>query len=204
MKTYPSIPRVIRGKSIAQTFHLFDKLDGSNLRFEWSRARGWFRFGSRTRVIDETHPILGPAWALFHKHLADPLAAIAAQQKWDSFVAFAEFWGERSLGGRHHPEDSKHLTLFDIAPHRRGFLGPERFLELFRDLNIPKYLGTHEWNDDLLKRIRAQDLPGITFEGVVGKAGDGHRITMAKAKTQAWVDAILARYGEEGTALVNS
>ena len=46
---------------------------------------------------------------------------------------------------------------------------------------------------------------GVSFEGVVGKAGDGHRVVMAKAKTQAWVDAILARHGEEeGWRLVNS
>lgn len=45
--------------------------------------------------------------------------------------------------------------------------------------------------------MRRGDLPGVTFEGVVGKAGDGHRVIMAKAKTQAWVDRILARYGED-------
>jgi hypothetical protein len=42
---------------------------------------------------------------------------------------------------------------------------------------------------------------------MVGKAGDGatHDLVMAKAKTQAWIDAILARYGEaEGAKLIES
>ena len=61
------------------------------------------------------------------------------------------------------------------------------------------------WNDELVARVRRGELPGVTFEGIVGKAGDGHSLVMAKAKTEAWVRRILERYGEdEGRKIVDS
>ena len=205
MKTYPSIRRSVRGRKATHRLHLFDKLDGSNLRFEWTRRDGWVRFGTRRRVIDETHPIFGSAMALFEQTLAEPIARVAADQRWEAVVAFGEFWGPGSLGGQHVPDEPKRLTLFDVAPYRRGLVGPLRFMELFGELDVPRYLGEHAWDAELLDRVRRGDLPGVTFEGVVGKAGDGHRVIMAKAKTQAWIDRILARYGEdEGRRIVDS
>lgn len=45
----------------------------------------------------------------------------------------------------------------------------------------------------------------MTFEGVVGKSGARHELLMAKAKTRAWIDKVLAQYGEiEGKKLVDS
>lgn len=205
MKTYPSIGRRVRGRKTDHQLHLFDKLDGSNLRFEWDHKQGWRRFGTRRRVIDAEHPVFGEAMELFTRTLAEPIARVAIDQGWDALVAYAEFWGPNSLGGQHRAEDPKRLTLFDVAPYRRGFVGPERFVELFAGLDIPAYLGRHTWNEALVARVRAGELEGVSFEGVVGKAGEGHRVVMAKAKTQAWVDAILARYGEdEGRRLVTS
>lgn len=67
MKTYPSIPR-----STGQSFqeydaYVFDKLDGSNLRFEWSRKKGWVKYGTRRRLFDTTDPVFGEAITLFHE-----------------------------------------------------------------------------------------------------------------------------------------
>lgn len=205
MKSYPSIPRRPKGKQAGRPMHLFDKLDGSNLRFEWSREQGWFRWGSRTQLIDASHPILGGGLALFLRHHAEGLERVARDRRWEALVAFAELWGPGSLGGRHVPDEPKRLTLFDVAPYRRGLLGPTEFLELFAAHDVPAYLGEAGWDDDLLARVRAGTLPGITGEGVVGKAGAGHTLVMAKAKTDAWVRRILERYGEaEGRALVES
>ncbi len=205
MKAYPSIPRQPKGKARARSMHLFDKIDGSNLRFEWSRPDGWFRWGSRHRVIDETHAVFGPAFGLFRATFADAVERVARAERWEALVAFVEFAGPQSLGGQHAPDDPKSLTLFDVAPYRRGLVGPTRFLELFAGLPTPRYLGEHPWDDELVARVRRGELEGVTFEGVVGKAGDGHDLVMAKAKTEAWVARILERYGEkEGRLLVNS
>jgi hypothetical protein len=205
MKAYPSIPRQPKGKQGDRRMHLFDKLDGSNLRFEWSRRDGWFRWGSRHQVIDETHPSLGGGFALFRERLAEPIERVARTERWDALVAFAELFGPGSLGGQHVAEEPKHLVLFDVAPYRRGMIGPARFLELFGTLDVPAYLGELVWNDELVARVRRGELPGVTFEGIVGKAGDGHSLVMAKAKTDAWVRRILERYGEaEGRTIVDS
>ena len=62
MKEYPSIPNS-NGQSFENlgSVHLFDKLDGSNLRMEGTKKRGWFKFGSRTQMIDETSEQFGAA-----------------------------------------------------------------------------------------------------------------------------------------------
>jgi hypothetical protein len=205
MKAYPSILRQPKGKGDPRLLHVFDKIDGSNLRFEWARSDGWFRWGSRHRLLDESHPVFGGGMAMFREALAGPIERVARAQGWEALVAFAEFAGPKSLGGQHAPDDAKSLTLFDVAPYRRGLVGPERFLELFAGLPTPRYLGQHAWTDDFVARVRRGDLEGVTFEGVVGKAGDGHGLVMAKAKTGAWVARILEQYGdEEGKKLVDS
>lgn len=205
MKSYPSIPR-----STGQDFqefdaYVFDKLDGSNLRWEWARKSGWYKHGTRTRLFDETDPIFGSAPALFNKTLAEPLEKIARDQRWERMIVFVEFWGERSLGGLHEPTDAKRLTLFDVNPHKKGILGPKDFLKLCGHLDIPYFLGTTKWTRGFVDQVRRGEIQNITDEGVVGKAGEGHKLIMAKAKTQTWIDKILARYGEEqGRKIVDS
>ena len=205
MKTYPSIPKKFKGKKTARRVHVFDKLDGSNLRFEWCHKRGWHRWGARRKVIDESHVILGSAMQLFETNFADHIEKRAVDEGWQCLVAFAEFHGSNSLAGQHFASDRKELSLFDVAPARRGLLGPERFLERFGDLAIAPYLGEFDWDDEFVAKIRRNELAGVSFEGVIGKAGCGHSLVMAKAKTQAWVDRILEKHGEKkGRKLVNS
>jgi len=205
VKTYPSIPR-----STGQDFqefdaYVFDKLDGSNLRWEWARKSGWYKHGTRSRLFDESDEVFGPAIPLFQKTLAEPLEKIARDQRWERMIVFVEFWGPRSLGGLHEPTDEKRLTLFDVNPHKKGILGPQSFLKLFGHLDIPYFLGTTKWTRGFVEQVRRGEIPNITDEGVVGKAGEGHKLIMAKAKTQTWIDKILARYGEtEGRKIVES
>jgi hypothetical protein len=205
VKTYPSIPR-----STGQDFqefdaYVFDKLDGSNLRWEWARKSGWYKHGTRSRLFDETDEVFGPAIPLFQKTLAEPLEKIARDERWERMIVFVEFWGPRSLGGLHEPSDEKRLTLFDVNPHKKGILGPQSFLKMFGHLDIPYFLGTTKWTRGFVEQVRRGEIPNITDEGVVGKAGEGHKLIMAKAKTQAWIDKILARYGEaEGRKIVES
>lgn len=202
MKAYPSIPRDFREFEA----YVFDKLDGSNLRFEWKRKSGWGKYGTRHRLFDETDPMFGEAISLFHNSLAAPLADIFKQNRYDSAIAFCEFWGPNSFAGNHNPLDSKELTLFDVAPHKVGLLGPREFIKTFGHLNTAKFLGKINWTRGFVERVHNGDFEGVTFEGVVGKAKEGrHDLIMCKAKTSQWIDKIRAtRSKDEAEALINS
>jgi len=205
MKLYPSISR-----STGQSFrefdaYVFDKIDGSNLRFEWTRKRGWHKYGTRERLFDQTDEVFGEAIPIFEKTLADPLDKVARKERWDVLTVFAEFWGPGSFAGLHVPGEPKNLTLFDANPYKKGILGPRQFLDLFGDLGIPKFLGRQRWTRGFVERVRLGQVEGITFEGVVGKGGEGHDLVMAKAKTQAWLDRVMEKFGiEQGTKIINS
>jgi hypothetical protein len=191
MKQYPSIPTT--GKEILSAY-VFDKLDGSNLRFEWDQKLGWHKFGTRQQMLLPNHPTFGGAIEMFLETFAQPLEQIATTKRWQNLTAFCEFYGANSFAGFHEPDDQKTLSLLDVQIYKRGLLLPEEFLELFVGLPTPHFLGIHHWNKDFLERVRLNQLEGITFEGVIGKAGTGHGREMQKAKTQAWRDRVCQRF----------
>lgn len=195
MKDYPSIPRATGTSFVEFDAQVFDKLDGSCLRFEWSRKAGWNKAGTRTRLLDATDPVFGPALPLFAATLAEPLERIARAARWDQVVVFTEFWGPGSFAGLHVPGDLMHLTVFDAAPYKQGLLEPNDFRKLFEgQVETPAYLGRTRWTRGFVERVRAGDIAGITFEGVVGKAPGRQGLLMAKAKTQVWLDKVAALY----------
>ena len=203
MKSYPSIKRATGNSFREIKLYTFDKIDGSNLRFEWSKKRGWYKFGIRKRLFDETDITFGEAIPLFMETLADPLCSIAKKARWESVVVFCEFWGEKSFAGLHEPKDNKKLTVIDVAPYKQGILPPKEFLNLFGEYG-PKYFGIINWTRGFVKEVRNGNLD-TTFEGVVGKNIDGNKIVMYKAKTQKWIDAVLQLYGqEEGKKIIES
>jgi hypothetical protein len=199
MKPYPSI-----ASSVGQGFrefpaYVFDKLDGSNLRFEWTRKRGWDKFGTRTRLFDETDSDFGCAIPLFRETWEADLTKIARDNRWDHVIVFMEFYGPNSFAGLHEKADPKTLTLFDVCPNKKGILGPAEYLDLFGSLKIAPLLCMRKWTRGFVDEIRAGKDPSdgprkMTFEGVVGKGGSGHKLVMAKAKTQAWVDKVKSRF----------
>jgi len=194
MKEYPSIQT-----GCVQRFraHIFDKLDGSNLRFEWTKKRGWFKYGTRTRLFDETDPVFGGAIAMFDNGLAAPIADVAKRERWEKVVVFAEFHGQHSFAGIHLPEDPKSLTLFDVSPLRKGILPPAEFMKLFENLEIPKFLGIENWNREYADKVRNGEVEGVTFEGVVAKGVVNRKLIMEKAKTRAWIEKVKALHSPE-------
>ena len=79
MKSYPSVASSRGSQFRAFKAHVFDKIDGSNLRFEWSPKRGWYKFGTRKRLFDETDEVFGPAVRLWKETFAEPLGNWAAR-----------------------------------------------------------------------------------------------------------------------------
>jgi hypothetical protein len=95
------------------------------------------------------------------------------------------------------------LSLFDVSIDDRTLLSPRDFVKIFVG-NVPTadYLGRHRWTRGLVERVYNGDVPGLSFEGAVGK---GVRGEMGKAKTRAWLDAVRTRYApEQATRIIDS
>ncbi|MHA2062859.1 MAG: hypothetical protein ACXABY_00545 [Candidatus Thorarchaeota archaeon] len=200
MKSYPAIPQ-----STGQKFraigkaHVFDKLDGSNLRFEWSRKKGFWRQGTRKRLFDESDRNFGDAIEVFHKDRW-PLALsdVLMKHRIESAIAFFEYWGDNSFAGNHKTWETQRLTLIDVAVIRKGILPPAEFIKMFGHLGIAKYFGVFNWTRGFVESVRDGGVTlDLTFEGVVGKVKDGRKIVMAKAKTQRWIDKVREQYAPE-------
>lgn len=205
MRQYPPIPYSGGQRFREFQAYVFDKVDGSNLRAEWTRKRGWHKFGTRERLFDESDEEFRQAIPAFRHALADGVEKVARDERWDHVVCFFEFWGKASFAGQHLPGDFKYATLFDVALRKTGLLGPKEFLKLFGHLPVPKFLGRMNWTRGFVERVRTGQVQGITFEGVVGKAVEDRELIMAKAKTQAWIDRVMERYGaDRGRKIVDS
>jgi hypothetical protein len=211
MKEYPHILA-----STGQKFqelkdaYIFDKLDGSLIRAEYSKKTGWYKFGSKTQLIDKSNPILGPAINLFMNKYSESLTKLARDNKWQNLIAFCETFGPDSFAGT-HPNGLNNIVLFDLDADKKGIIGPKRFLKLTEGIEIPSFFGVHNWTRSFVEDIRNNeafndisifDIP--TFEGVVGKSGDEHSLKMAKAKTQLWIDKVRNIFKDKADAILNS
>lgn len=190
MKEYPSIPKF--GPN-GLHYYFFDKLDGSNIRAEWTRKHGaFFKFGSRTQLLGSDYPTLGVAIELIkQKYEAELNQRLRALQV-PKAICFFEFYGPGSFAGNHVVSDPKTVTLFDISVHPRGILSPKAFLELTEGLDTPALLHSGPMSEELVQAVLGGTLPGMTFEGVVAKANQGtpglpH---MFKLKNRAWLDKL--------------
>jgi len=208
MKSYPSISR-----STGQSFRaipnavIFEKLDGSLVRVEWMGPKNsWTKFGTKERLLDPSDPVFGIVPVIFRQHWEEPLSRIATDQRWERGVFFFEFWGPNSFAGNHEPEDPKGLTLIDVAIHKRGIMGPRNFLEIFDGkVAVPNLVGVRNWSREFVEEVWRGEVEGASFEGVVGKAGSGHHLIMAKAKTRAWIERLKTVFDpKEAERLANS
>jgi len=199
---YPKMP----GPSGAQLDKCvaFEKLDGTNLFWEWHREHGWTDFGTRsagytfsatgTADFRTRHPGLGEAPTLFDD-LSEPLArSLHSQTEITHAVAFTEFLGPNSFAGSHVPADPKRLVLFDVFIPDFGFFGPWRFLELFAGLPLPRVVYQGKFSGKLTEDVRAGKYP--VAEGVVVKGGTGGAdVWMAKVKTDTYMERLKTAFG---------
>ena len=187
MKSYPSIPKqVIKNLFI----YGFDKLDGSQIRTEWNPKKGFYKFGTKTQLIDENSSPFGIAIALIKEKYEKDLSQICTSQKYESALCFFELWGKNSFAGSHDFKDKMEVTLLDVAPYKRGILGPEEFLYFFGDLEIPGLLYKGLVSEELFDKVKQSKLEGMTFEGIVAKGTDNKQTVMFKLKSRAWLDKL--------------
>lgn len=65
MKEYPSIPFWNKG-TFGERVYVFEKLDGTQLRIEWSKKQGFYKFGTRGQLINEEDRIWGNDLRVLH------------------------------------------------------------------------------------------------------------------------------------------
>jgi len=200
MKQYPKIDYYNKG-IFGDTVYAFDKLDGSNIRAEWNRKRGWYKFGTRNQMISESDPNFGDAIPIFLNKYGDDLEKVFRKTYSNalSVVVFGEYVGENSFAGQHKEEDEKDVVLFDVNLYKKGFISPKDFYNNFGHLHIPKLIYKGEYNTDLIKDIK-NNIWGLK-EGVICKGtrktkGD-EIIWMTKIKTIEWLEQIKSLYGEK-------
>ena len=205
MKSYPSIQKssvAPKGKGC----YVFVKYDGSNLRFEFSKKRGWYKFGTRNHLFDRSDPVFGSAIDLFIGRYGGDLEEIFRKEKLfrgiDNIIVYAEWFGAKTFAGMHVQDDPKEIVLFDVNPITKGLLGSKDFLEIFGHLRVAELLSREIFNNKLIQEVRegrfncqsrftiANEIP----EGVVCKAGSGHNIFMTKIKTNQYLEKLKEHY----------
>jgi hypothetical protein len=198
VKTYPTIPSAVQHGTYV---YVFDKLDGSQIRAEWTRKKGWAKFGRRGGLLDDSYPLLSQeAPVLFMDKYAEALEKVFRKQRWDKAVVFCEFWGPNSFAGNH--EDETHdVTLFDVAFDKKGLLEPRKFLKIFGHLDHSTLLAQGNFTKEMQRQVTEGTLPGMTFEGVVAKGAyvSPGRPLMFKWKSAAWLDRLKDYCGENET-----
>ena len=195
MKTYPTITSIPTNQSI----YAFDKLDGSNIRAEWDKKRGFYKFGSRKQLIGADDETLGQSREMIVDTYADDLAHVFQERRWDRVICFFEFHGPTSFAGLHKPGETPEVTLFDVAPHRKGILEPNEFLEFFGHLKHAPLLYEGDPDEAFIESVKDGSLEGMTYEGVICKGAHQSpgRPLMFKIKNRAWIEAVKAMYAND-------
>jgi hypothetical protein len=198
MKQYDTIPYF--GDNWGLPVIAFDKLDGSNLRFEFSSKRGFYKFGTRNMMIDETSDPFGFAIDLFKAKYEKGLTDLFKSKDYRnilSFVCFAELLGTKSSFGQHEfGNDTFDITLFDVSQYKKGFVQPKQFVKDFGPLGIPKIVYEGNLNKDLVQRVKANEFgleEGVICKGVIQTKKGADNIFSCKIKTDDWFERLRAK-----------
>lgn len=204
MIEYPQI--LASSKAPRKSCIAFDKLDGSNIRIKYTDKRGFDLFGSRTQLIDKTHPHLGEVVDIFNRDYGQTLTKLFKREfpNEREIIVFGEFRGPQSFAGTHVVGDPKEFTMFDVLVGHKfpKFILPQEFVKMFDGVvKIPRVIYRGNLNDELIKDVRASKYD--VFEGVIckgtektGAAMGG--VWMAKIKTQKYFDELNSKFGAEG------
>lgn len=180
MKEYPSIPgATAHAAPKGMSCIAFKKYDGSNLRFEWDRKKGWHLFGTRRRLFDKNDPEYGIAIDLFLNKYASGIEAVIKKEKHfrsvREVVCFCEFFGPWSFGGQHDPahpaldprwsegtvlgphsgkNEPFDVVMFDVNVHKKGMLSPREFVNMVGHLPVAEVVYEGNMNPSFIKDVR--------------------------------------------------
>lgn len=206
MKQYDSIEYY--GSNWGLPIIAFDKPDGSNLRFEYSKKRGFYKFGTRGMMIDESHETFGFAVTLFQEKYTLELDKIFRSKDYRdilSFVCFAELVGTKSAFGQHEfGNDVFDIILFDVDRYKKGMVPPKTFVKDFGPLGIPRVVYEGNLNKELVARVKKNEFglsEGVICKGVTQTKKGMDSLYYCKIKTDDWFERLRAKnpylYAEE-------
>lgn len=187
MKQYPSIPKIIRYDLPIVSY---EKFDGSLIRSDWSHKRKFYKFGTRTELIDDSSHLFSKAIPIIKEKYEESLSEIFKYKRYQEVTCFFEFYGPNSAFGQHDPKDNHTVTLIDASPYKIGFLKPNDFIEMFKDVETPKVIYEGYITDSFVQDIKSNKFNLV--EGVVCKGFDeqSNKIIMFKIKAQEWLDKL--------------
>lgn len=204
MKQYPSIDYF--GKNLGIQTIAFNKLDGSNLRFEYSKKKGFYKFGTRQMMIDANTELFGKGVNIFLNKYSEELNKIFRQKEYrdiQNIVCFAEFVSKNGKFGQHDINDEFDVVLFDVDLYKKGFIEPKEFIKNFGHLHIPEVVYEGNLNKEFYQKVFDNKVEGWEnrlTEGVVCKSKINKGFTgifYTKIKTSKWLEEVKERYGIE-------
>ncbi len=167
--------------------------DGTNIRAEWNSKKGFYKFGTRTQLIDENSKPFGRSISLIKESFEEDLSMVFEEQKYKSAICFFEYWGEDSFAGNHNFDKPMKATLIDVAPYNMGILPPTQFIKLFGHLDIADCLYEGHITTEFVDSVKTSTLEGIGLEGVVCKGANDKKTKMPimfKIKSRAWLERL--------------
>lgn len=182
----------------------FDKLDGSNIRVEWSKKRAFYKYGTRTQMLDKTHLQLGGAVTVFEEKYFDKLHQYFSTERdyrtLQSITIYLEYFGPNSFAGLHEPTDKMNIVLIDVWRHGKGWVEPKDFVKQFTEFGIPDVIYRGNLNAEFVKDIK-NNIYNLK-EGVVAKGTQqtkrvDKRVWMVKIKATEWYEKLKQRYGQK-------
>jgi len=174
----------------------FDKLDGSNLRFEYSHKRGFYKFGTRKQMIDQNSEF-GFAIDLFLNKYNESLSKIFRSREYRnilSFVCYAELVGTKSAFGQHEfGNDVFDIVLFDVDQYKKGFVSPRDFVKDFGSTGIPRVVYEGNLNKELVEQVKNNEFnltEGVICKGITVTRKGRPELYYCKIKTNDWFDRL--------------
>jgi len=203
MIEYPSI--INSSKAPRKPCIAFVKYDGSNIRVKYTQKRGFDLFGSKNCLIDESHPHLGEVVSVFTKSHADPLTKLFKKlyPNEREITVFGEFLGPSSFAGIHVVGEPKEFVMFDvmICGKQNKFVHPKDFVKIYAgEVRTAEVVYEGNMNDQLIADVRAGKYPvneGVVCKGMEKSGAFRGGIWMCKIKTQAYLNKLKVRFGDE-------
>jgi hypothetical protein len=174
----------------------FNKLDGSNLRFEFSQKRGFYKFGTRNVLFNRQHDQFGFAIDLFLNKYNEPLSSIFKSKTYRnilSLVCFAELYSDTSEFGQHDFKNGIfNITLFDVDQYKKGFVHPKQFIKDFSKVGIPEIIYEGNLNREFVNNVKTNKFKlkeGVVDKGLIPNKKENN-LYYCKIKTNDWFDRL--------------